>query len=366
MNDQNERNGVIKALTVEERHSIEQFYGVWKTKQTEVLHEVCTPDWQDIPLAPGQKIGPRGLEEIISHFSATFPDVEIVIHEIYGTHERAGVRAAISFTHNADLLGIPSTQKKVSIALHEFHHLKDGKLTHTWHLEDWFGLLMQSGAKKTAVVTGISSGIGLALVNKLLSENYNVLGTTRTGTLDEISHENLEIIKLDVTDSESLKTAVEYIKNQTGQIDLLVNNAGAAPDVFAIEPEIEAFKITVDTNITGPVFFTEPLLGKLSDGARILFISSNMGLPRNADVNGPSYRMSKAAINMYAAMLAKRLEDRSITVTPVHPGWVKTRLGGDQAPLTAEMAATNIYEGITNGMESGRFYNSALGVSEEY
>jgi len=149
MNDQNEINGVIKALTVEERHSIEQFYGVWKTKQTEVLHEVCTPDWQDIPLAPGQKIGPRGLEEIISHFSATFPDVEIVIHEIYGTHERAGVRAAISFTHNADLLGIPSTQKKVSIALHEFHHLKDGKLTHTWHLEDWFGLLMQSGAWKT-------------------------------------------------------------------------------------------------------------------------------------------------------------------------------------------------------------------------
>ena len=223
-----------------------------------------------------------------------------------------------------------------------------------------------NNSNKTAVVTGISSGIGLALVKKLLNENYNVLGTTRTGASDKISHENLEIIKLDVTDSESLKTAVEYINNQTGQIDLLVNNAGAAPDVFAIEPEIEAFKLTIETNITGSVFFTEPLLGKLSDGAKIIFISSNMGLPRTADVNGPSYRMSKAAINMYAAILAKRLEDRNISVTPVHPGWVQTKLGGDQAPLTAEMAANNIYEGITDGMESGRFYNSALGASEEY
>ncbi|CAM4001086.1 Predicted ester cyclase [Pedobacter westerhofensis] len=149
MFNQNEINNAVEALTAEERLSIERFYGVWKTKQTQVLYEVCSPDWQDIPLAPGQKAGPPGLQEIINRFSLTFPDVEIVIHEIYGTHERAGVRAEISFTHNADLLGIPSTQKKVAVALHEFHHLKDGKLTHTWHLEDWFGLLLQSGAWTT-------------------------------------------------------------------------------------------------------------------------------------------------------------------------------------------------------------------------
>jgi len=219
---------------------------------------------------------------------------------------------------------------------------------------------------KTAVVTGISSGIGMALVKKLLKENYNIIGTTRSGTLPEISHENLEVVQLDVTDSQSLKNAVQYINNQTKKIDLFINNAGAAPDVFAIEPEADAFKLTIDTNITGSVFFTEPLLTKLNEGAKIVFISSNMGLPRNADVNGPSYRMSKAAINMYAAMLAKRLQGKNISVTPVHPGWVQTKLGGDQAPLTAEIAADNIYEAINYGMESGRFYDSALGVSEEY
>ena len=221
-------------------------------------------------------------------------------------------------------------------------------------------------SNKTAVVTGVSSGIGLALVKKLLSEHYHVIGTTRTGTLAEISHESLEIVKLDITNNDSLKKAVDYLNAHTNKIDLLINNAGIAPDIFAIEPQLEAFNITITTNVTGSVFFTEPLLDKVNDGAQIIFISSNMGLVRNADVNGSAYRMSKAAINMYAAILSRRLQARSIGVMPIHPGWVKTKLGGDEAPLTAEMAANNIYQAILAGMESGRFYNSALGALEDY
>lgn len=146
---QTKTQGMAAPLTEEEIRTIELFYGVWKNKQPALLYEVCTPDWKDIPLAPGQAEGPKGLEDIVNHFTATFPDVGIIIHEIFGTHERAGVRAEISFTHNADLLGIPATHQKVAIPLHEFHYLKNGKLTHTWHLEDWFGLLMRSGAWKT-------------------------------------------------------------------------------------------------------------------------------------------------------------------------------------------------------------------------
>lgn len=149
MTTQNEEPEMVKALTAEERSTIETFYSAWKKKQPQLLDEVCTPDWKDIPLAPGQAEGPKGLQDIITYFAETFPDVEIIIHEIFGTHERAGVRAEIAFTHNSVLFGIPATNKKVSIALHEFHYLKDGKLTHTWHLEDWFGLLMQSGAWST-------------------------------------------------------------------------------------------------------------------------------------------------------------------------------------------------------------------------
>jgi predicted ester cyclase len=139
------QNEMVKALSAEERYAIEKFYSAWKLKQPQLLDEVCTPDWKDIPLGPGQADGPQGLKDIISYFTSRFPDIEINILEIFGTHERAGVRAQIIFTHNEELLGIPPSGNKVAITLHEFHYLKDGKLTHTWHLEDWFSLLMQSG-----------------------------------------------------------------------------------------------------------------------------------------------------------------------------------------------------------------------------
>lgn len=126
----------VNALTAAERQAIETFYSAWKKHQPDLLDEVCTPDWQDIPLAPGQANGPQGLKTIMGGFIAAFPDVEIIIHEFFGTHERAGVRAEILFTNPHEIPGVSTTGQRVSIALHEFHYLKDAKLTHTWHLEE--------------------------------------------------------------------------------------------------------------------------------------------------------------------------------------------------------------------------------------
>jgi predicted ester cyclase len=139
-----EDKGVVKALSKQEIDTIERFYAAWKLKKPEVLEEICTPDWKDIPLAPQQEDNPKGLQAIMKFLFELCPDIEIVIHEIFGSHERAAVRASMQFTHVKEIRGIPPTNKKVTIALHEFHYLKNGKLTHTWHLEDWFGLLMQS------------------------------------------------------------------------------------------------------------------------------------------------------------------------------------------------------------------------------
>jgi len=140
------KEATIEGLTPQEMETIKLFYSAWKKKQPELIDEAVTPDWQDIPLAPGQVPGPQGLKDIISYFTGSFPDVEVIIHEIFGSHERAGVRAEIAFTHSKALLGIPPTGKKAAVVLHEFHYLKNGKITHTWHLEDWFTLLVQSGA----------------------------------------------------------------------------------------------------------------------------------------------------------------------------------------------------------------------------
>lgn len=219
---------------------------------------------------------------------------------------------------------------------------------------------------KTAVVTGISSGIGLALAKKLLAEHYTVIGTTRSGQLPGFDHPRLHVVPLEATDEQSRTQAAAHIHALTNGLDLLVNNAGTAPDVFAVEPAYAAFTQTLDTNVTGVVFFTELLLPHLRSGGQILFVSSNMGLPRNAAPNGPGYRLSKAAINMYAAMLATRLADQHIRVTPLHPGWVQTKLGGDQAPTTPEQAATGIYQAVVSAPKTGQFYNVALAGVEPF
>ncbi|OKS88056.1 SDR family NAD(P)-dependent oxidoreductase [Mucilaginibacter polytrichastri] len=215
-------------------------------------------------------------------------------------------------------------------------------------------------SNKTAVITGVSSGIGLALTKKLLEENYNVIGTTRTGNLSGFSHPNLEVVQLEATEKSSGENAVKQILEISDNIDLLVNNAGAAPDIFSIDPQYDSFTQTINTNITGVVFFTEPLLAHINAEGKVAFISSNMGLPRNAAPNGPGYRLSKAAINMYAAILATRLSEKGITVTSFHPGWVQTKLGGDQAPLTTKDSADGLYTGIINNNVNGKFWDITI------
>lgn len=217
-----------------------------------------------------------------------------------------------------------------------------------------------NNSNKTAVVTGISSGIGLALTKKLLDENFNVIGTTRSGKLDEFSHDNLKIISLQATNQESRNNAINTILEITDSIDLLVNNAGIAPDAFSNEPNYDSFTETINTNVTSVVFFTEPLVEHIKDGGKIAFISSSMGLLENAAPNGTGYRISKNAINMYAAMLATRVVDHQIVVTPIHPGWVQTKLGGEQAPFTTKDSAEGIYNGIRLNTESGKFWDITI------
>ena len=83
---------------------------------------------------------------MIHGFRAAFPDVRVVIHEIIGVPGRAAVRAEITGTHKGAWFGVAPTGKSFRMLIHEFHAIRDGRLTHTWHLEDWFGWLSQVGA----------------------------------------------------------------------------------------------------------------------------------------------------------------------------------------------------------------------------
>ncbi len=130
-------------LSKQEIQSIETLYRAFTDKNPDLLDEACTPDWQDIPLLPGQGPGPDGLKKLIPMFLKAFPDLKIVVHEIVGSTGRAGVRASITGTHLGEIFGVAPTGKYVDVALHEFHHRKDGRITPPRPIADWFGLLPQ-------------------------------------------------------------------------------------------------------------------------------------------------------------------------------------------------------------------------------
>lgn len=128
-----------------ERETVETFYRAFTEQNVDLVDAVLAPDWDDIPLAPGQVAGPEGIKTIIRTVAQAFPDVKITIHDMVQEPGRIGVRAEISGTHRGALFGIAPTGKAVSFRLHEFHTLESGRVTTTWHMEDWFGLFLQLG-----------------------------------------------------------------------------------------------------------------------------------------------------------------------------------------------------------------------------
>lgn len=134
----------ITGVSVDERQAIETLYRAFET-DADLLDQAVTLDWLDIPLAPHQAPGREGMKPLIRGWQAAFPDTKITIHEIIGASGRAAVRAEITGTHTGEWFGIPPTGRSFSMPIHEFHTLEHGRLTQTWHLEDWFGWLNQVG-----------------------------------------------------------------------------------------------------------------------------------------------------------------------------------------------------------------------------
>jgi predicted ester cyclase len=113
-----------------------------------LLETVVTPDWEDLPPAPGQQPGPAGAQPVIEAMSAGLSDLHVVIRDVVDGRDADGagtvaVRAEMSGLHTGELLGAEPTGRPVRIALHEFHQVRDGKICKTWHLEDWEGFFRQ-------------------------------------------------------------------------------------------------------------------------------------------------------------------------------------------------------------------------------
>ena len=197
-----------------------------------------------------------------------------------------------------------------------------------------------------AIVTGSNRGIGLELVRQLLAQGHNVEATCRRPAgANELHATGARVHAVDIVDGDSIAAFARALDGTP--IDLLINNAGVYGSRrqrlqdFDYAAAMRAF----DTNALGALRMSQAFLPHLRRGAgkKIATISSTMGSIGTTTSPGDlAYRMSKAALNMMAKSIAHELHDDHIISIVVHPGWVRTSMGGPNAPILPEEAARGI------------------------
>ena len=205
--------------------------------------------------------------------------------------------------------------------------------------------------KRTALVTGANKGIGFEVARQLARQGFHVFLGARNAETGRAAAEKLgsegaiTFLEIDVTDSDSISRSIDEFSRHADRLDVLVNNAGILLDddksALTITPEI--FETTLRTNTLGPWLVAQafaPLLEK-SDTPRIVNVSSGGGqLEDGADGWAPGYCVSKTALNGVTVQLAAALP--KFAVNSVCPGWVRTEMGGENAPRSVGEGAAAI------------------------
>jgi NAD(P)-dependent dehydrogenase (short-subunit alcohol dehydrogenase family) len=209
---------------------------------------------------------------------------------------------------------------------------------------------------RTALVTGASRGIGREVARTLAAEGWQVIAAVRDpatappGTQAEV---------VEMSDAGSIEALAERLHARKQRLDALINNAGI---YNGTERELWA------VNVLGPLRLTRALAPLLNDGARVVMVTSGLGklsaqpaslarrltdpalslaeLERMAIEAPGGYGASKAAVTAMARLFAEELRPRGILVTAISPGWVRTDMGGANAPRSVEQGAASILWGV--------------------
>lgn len=214
---------------------------------------------------------------------------------------------------------------------------------------------MSTQSGKIALITGANKGIGFETARQLGKAGVTVIVGARdqakaAQAVASLQAEGIEAVpvKLDVTSSSDIQAVAAFIQSHYGHLDILVNNAGINSEGgFAFNNSTTVsqaeLRTTFDTNFFAVVELTQTLLPLIqrSPAGRIVNLSSILGsLTLHADPASPiagskalAYNASKTALNAFTVHLAAALKDTNIRVNSAHPGWVKTDMGGEGAPM---------------------------------
>ncbi|MBN2037880.1 MAG: SDR family oxidoreductase [Chitinispirillaceae bacterium] len=214
--------------------------------------------------------------------------------------------------------------------------------------------------KPSVFITGAGRGLGFCLVKLFLEKGYSVFaGQYRvTKNLDQIvGVPDLHRIDLDVTDDASVLAASRTVASRISGLDVLVNNAakGEREDSTIDDLAFDTAAEIINVNALGPLRVTRAFLPLLCSGTMktIINVSSEAGSIARCWRKGMfGYTMSKAALNMQTKLLHNYLATDGFHVLSIHPGWMKTDMGGRNADIEPEIAAQGIYRIISGQKRS--------------
>lgn len=213
---------------------------------------------------------------------------------------------------------------------------------------------------KTVLITGANRGLGLEFAREFQARGYRVIGTARDpAAAEELKALGVRVEQLDVADTGSARALAGRLGGVA--IDILINNAG----VFGVnassieELEVDKLHEAFAVNSLGPLRVTQALLKNLRQGRdkKIINISTTMASISGNTGGAYAYRASKAALNMIGKSLAGDLGGEGFIVVMIHPGWVRTDMGGPTAPLSPEEsigAILKLIDGL-KAADNGRF-----------
>jgi len=193
--------------------------------------------------------------------------------------------------------------------------------------------------QRVALVTGVSSGIGQAIATTLAKAGFRTFGTVRDVAKIGREQEGIELIHLDVRREESVHSAVKTVIDQTGRIDVLINNAGVALIGSSEETSIEEARQLFETNFFGVLALTQQVVSVMREqrSGRVVNISSVVGfLPAPYMA---IYAASKHAIEGYSESLDHELRKFGIRVAVVEPGFTRTNLGKNGQTVAQRLAS---------------------------
>lgn len=222
---------------------------------------------------------------------------------------------------------------------------------------------------RSVLVTGANRGLGLEFVRQYAQAGWKTYAACRSPKsakeLKALQNQHagrITVLSLDVTDAASIRTAAATLRGEP--IDLLLNNAGVgSPPAQKIGSfDYAAWAKVLDANVLGPARMVEAFVENVATGRdkRIVTVTSRMGsIADNSSGGSYAYRSSKAGVNAAMKSLAIDLAPRGITCVVVHPGWVRTDMGGAGGKLAPAESVKSLRALIAelSPADSGKFFN---------